>query len=60
LESTVMELSGHRVQITLSAGVAVYPEDGLTADTVINVADHALYRAKSAGRNRVIAEEQSA
>jgi diguanylate cyclase (GGDEF)-like protein len=60
LESTVMELSGHRVQITLSAGLAVYPEDGPTADVVIDVADRALYRAKSAGRNRVIAEVQSA
>jgi diguanylate cyclase (GGDEF)-like protein len=55
LDETVMDISGQKVQITLSAGVAVYPDDGSTVDEVIKVADRALYQAKSAGRNRVIA-----
>lgn len=39
--------------LTLSIGVAVFPDDGDSAETVIRCADAALYRAKDAGRNRV-------
>ena len=39
--------------ITLSAGVASYPHHGKTRDEVIRAADHGLYAAKQAGRNRV-------
>ena len=38
---------------TLSAGVATYPDDGSTRQEVIRKANDALFRAKSAGRNRV-------
>jgi len=40
---------------TLSLGVAVYPEHGDTALHLIQAADAALYRAKKAGRDRVMA-----
>ncbi|HVO67848.1 MAG TPA: diguanylate cyclase [Syntrophales bacterium] len=40
--------------ITLSLGVAVFPEHGSTGEEVIQAADVALYRAKHEGRNRVI------
>lgn len=39
--------------ITLSAGVAVFPMHGKTAEAVLNAADAALYQAKRDGRNRV-------
>ncbi|MBX3208323.1 MAG: diguanylate cyclase [Labilithrix sp.] len=39
--------------VTLSIGVAAFPQHGATADDVIRVADAALYRAKREGRNRV-------
>jgi diguanylate cyclase (GGDEF)-like protein/PAS domain S-box-containing protein len=42
---------------TLSLGVAVYPDHGDTALQLIQSADAALYRAKKAGRDRVIAAE---
>ncbi len=42
------------VNITLSAGVAVYPEHGTTAFNLIQAADDALYQAKAAGRNQVV------
>jgi diguanylate cyclase (GGDEF)-like protein len=40
-------------RITISAGVAVYPEHGANADALLRAADEALYEAKGAGRNRV-------
>ena len=39
-------------QITISAGVAAYPENGDAGSSVLNEADRALYRAKNDGRNR--------
>jgi diguanylate cyclase (GGDEF)-like protein len=41
--------------ITLSLGVAVFPEHGGTVETLLGAADEALYRAKAAGRDRVAA-----
>ena len=40
--------------ITISAGVAIYPNNGSTAKDVIRAADAALYRAKAEGRDRVV------
>ena len=40
-------------QITLSLGVASFPEHGLTGQNVIREADAALYRAKREGRDAV-------
>ncbi|WP_159783580.1 PAS domain S-box protein [Sodalinema gerasimenkoae] len=41
--------------ISASFGVAVFPQQGTTASAVIQNADAALYRAKAAGRNCVMA-----
>jgi diguanylate cyclase (GGDEF)-like protein len=41
--------------ITVSLGVAGYPEDGEEPEKVLNAADRALYRAKASGRNRMVA-----
>ena len=43
------------VSVTFSAGVATSPEHGIDADRLIAIADQALYAAKAAGRNQVIA-----
>jgi len=40
--------------VTLSAGVAAYPEHGNDPDTLLRFADQALYRAKELGRDRVV------
>lgn len=43
----------HLGAITLSIGVAVYPEHGITGEELIQAADTALYAAKNGGRDRV-------
>jgi diguanylate cyclase (GGDEF)-like protein len=44
------EVQGHVIQIGASVGIAVAPNDGEDADTLMKNADLALYRAKSEGR----------
>lgn len=44
---------GHALRLTCSVGVATYPLHGTTREGLIDVADKAMYRAKSNGRNRV-------
>jgi diguanylate cyclase (GGDEF)-like protein len=39
--------------VTVSIGVAAFPDDGRDGLSVLQQADHALYRAKAAGRDRV-------
>jgi diguanylate cyclase (GGDEF)-like protein/PAS domain S-box-containing protein len=39
--------------VTASIGVTLFPQDGGDADTLLRHADHAMYLAKSLGRNRV-------
>ncbi len=41
-------------KITISIGVATYPDDGKTGEQVLEAADQALYVAKHQGRNRVV------
>ncbi len=40
--------------LTLSVGVATFPEDSPDPDGLLKAADQALYQAKAAGRNRVV------
>lgn len=43
------------IQVTTSIGAAQFGRDGTTPSACFNVADQRLYRAKQAGRNRVVA-----
>jgi len=45
-------------RITLSLGLAAYPEDALNGKQLLERADRALYLAKSGGRNRVVAYQK--
>jgi diguanylate cyclase (GGDEF)-like protein/PAS domain S-box-containing protein len=51
LKSLVI-VNGHAVVTGASVGIALYPEHGVDADTLVKNADAAMYRAKSGGRNR--------
>ena len=44
-----------RVRVTISAGLASYPEDGQDATELFASADERMFEAKRAGRNRVVA-----
>ena len=44
------------VHIGLSIGVAIFPDDGETADILLSRADWALYRAKEEGRRCVVCQ----
>ncbi|RZM78395.1 GGDEF domain-containing protein [Pseudoalteromonas rubra] len=44
------EIKGVEVQATLSAGVALYPDDGDNAEVLMKRADSAMYRAKKSGK----------
>lgn len=45
--------AGQVLQISLSAGVAFFPEDANGPDLLLQRADEALYRAKRRGRNQI-------
>ena len=45
-------LPGHRVEIGTSIGIAMAPEHGSDQEQLLKKADLAMYRSKSAGRNR--------
>ncbi|MGZ0080672.1 GGDEF domain-containing protein [Methylomonas sp. YC3] len=46
------------IHVTASFGVATYPANGLSPVALIGAADKALYLAKDAGRNQVVAAAQ--
>ena len=41
--------------VSVSMGIAVFPENGDTSESLLKAADDALYRAKEEGRDRIIA-----
>jgi diguanylate cyclase (GGDEF)-like protein len=51
----VTEFRGQALErITLSIGVATFPQNGTTVEALVEAADAALYQAKKQGRDRVV------
>lgn len=46
------ELEGHKLSVTTSVGVSMYPQDGHDTETLLKNADIAMYHAKMSGRNK--------
>lgn len=55
LEKHRFVFEGARIPLSASLGVAVWPGDGREPEPLLAAADRALYAAKQAGRNRVMA-----
>ncbi|HEX5079708.1 MAG TPA: GGDEF domain-containing protein, partial [Geminicoccaceae bacterium] len=47
-----LSADGHEMKVTVSIGIALYPEHATTAEALHRAADMALYCAKAAGRDR--------
>ena len=52
---TPVEYEGIKYFATFSAGVATYPDHGMTDEALLQAADRALYRSKDTGKNKVMA-----
>jgi diguanylate cyclase (GGDEF)-like protein len=48
------------VRVTVSAGVACWPDDGPNSDDLLHTADARLFHAKALGRNRVVSSSIAA
>jgi diguanylate cyclase (GGDEF)-like protein len=53
IEGAPVEQGSRLIRVTVSVGVAAFPDDGSDGDTLLAKADSALYEAKRSGRNRV-------
>jgi diguanylate cyclase (GGDEF)-like protein len=53
IQQIEVEYNGKKMKVTVSGGVAGYPDHGTTPHEVISNADLALYKAKQMGRNRI-------
>jgi len=59
IENTPIPVPGQGLveRLTISAGLACFPEDGPTATQILDVADRRLFAAKREGRNRIVSRE---
>jgi diguanylate cyclase (GGDEF)-like protein len=46
-----IHIEGNELSTSLSIGISVYPDDSKDVDTLLNLADTAMYSAKESGRN---------
>lgn len=54
VERTTMQGAKGAAYLTVSIGVAGFPDEGATPKELVQAADQALYEAKESGRNRVV------
>ncbi len=47
------KVNGAPLLLTLSGGISTFPEDGVTVDEMIDLAQQALYQAKAMGKNSI-------
>ena len=54
----LLATSGEEVQVTISAGLATFPQDGESIAELFALADDRMFQAKEEGRNRVVAGDE--
>ena len=47
------QIDGHDLQVGMSIGAALYPNDAASAEALLKCADEAMYKAKKSGKNRI-------
>ena len=47
-----VQLKDHSIYITVSMGIAIYPQDGFDSESMLKCADQAMYVSKRRGRNQ--------
>jgi two-component system, cell cycle response regulator len=59
IENIPIPIPGQGVveRLTISAGLACFPEDGPSATQILDAADRRLFAAKRQGRNRIVSKE---
>ncbi len=57
--SQPMEIDGHQILVTLSIGIAIYPQDGQTGEDLLKNADLAMYAAKRNSQNTIAYYQES-
>lgn len=53
IKDHIFAADGPRIQMTVSIGIALFPEHGRDLESLVSHADKALYQAKQSGRDRV-------
>jgi diguanylate cyclase (GGDEF)-like protein len=53
IESTPLDARNKTTTVTVSVGIACYPENGMDFETILEKSDQAMYASKSAGKNRI-------
>jgi len=53
VEEMRIDLNGHTVRLTISGGLASFPENATDAKSLLKCADNALYRTKGSGKNGI-------
>jgi diguanylate cyclase (GGDEF)-like protein len=54
IAESVFVHNNKKINITISIGVSQFPDNGVTLEELIRIADEMLYKAKREGKNRVI------
>jgi len=60
VENFSFDVKGNRITSTVSIGIAGYPDDADSIESLLNKADSAMYSSKKLGRNKVSGLESSA
>ena len=53
IQDMSLVFDGKKINISVSGGIATFPQDAVEANKLIHCADKALYRAKGEGKNRI-------